>query len=132
MEQIMPVLMNPDCLDQKHRACSGDGWCKSTDQAVPCPCVCHRLDVPPTEVYKTAPNGLNELLGYQTAPWQSPDEFRTADTTGPLPPLAYMGCCSSIVRLTRTSPGHYTGTETHLDHCPDTGAFLLPETKEDS
>lgn len=40
----MTVLMNPDCLDQKHRACSGDGWCESTDQAVPCPCVCHQLD----------------------------------------------------------------------------------------
>lgn len=39
----MSILMNPDCLDLKHRACSGDGWCESTDQAVPCPCVCHTI-----------------------------------------------------------------------------------------
>lgn len=45
-------------------------------------------------------------------------------------PLAYMGCCSSIVRLTRTSPGKFTGAETHLPHCPDIGATFLPETKE--
>lgn len=49
----MSVLMNPDCLDEKHRACSGDGWCDATDQAVPCPCDCHQ----PAEHYDQCPCG---------------------------------------------------------------------------
>lgn len=89
----MTVLMNPDCLDQKHRACSGDGWCESTDQAVPCPCHCHQLDQP-------APIGVNL-------------------------------CCGRTFPLTRTPDG-WTGQPNHLNHCPNTGAFLMPETKEDA
>ena len=47
----MTVLLNPDCLDGKHRACAGDGWCEESDHAVPCPCVCHQPALPPPLAY---------------------------------------------------------------------------------
>lgn len=46
------ILMNPDCLDGKHRACSGDGWCEEADHAVPCPCSCNQ----PKECYPGCPH----------------------------------------------------------------------------
>lgn len=50
----MTVLMSPDCRDgDKHRACSGHGWCEQTDQTVPCPCGCHQ----PVEHYPFCPCG---------------------------------------------------------------------------
>lgn len=133
----MTVLMNPDCLNGAHRACSMTGWCESTDQAVPCPCVCHALDVPPTEVYKTAPNGLNELLGYQTLPWQSPDEFETAETIDPahLAPThtamqAKHLSGASIGKLVQYSNGRSVTTNEHL--WSPTALLLAVGHEEDS
>lgn len=37
--------MNPDCAVGKHHACNGDGWDMSLDEAMPCPCACHDLDL---------------------------------------------------------------------------------------
>ncbi len=42
-------------------------------------------------------------------------------------PLAYLGCCSSIVKLTRTSPGMFAGIETHLAHCQQAVAPFMPK-----
>lgn len=36
---IAPV--NPDCRDDKHRACGGDAWDFDTDQPADCSCPCH-------------------------------------------------------------------------------------------
>lgn len=33
--------MNPDCLDGKHPACSGDGWDFDLDEPALCTCSCH-------------------------------------------------------------------------------------------
>lgn len=153
----MTVLMNPDCLDGKHRACSGDGWCEQTDQAVPCPCSCHQKDreveafwqffkddIANAPVLTAAELGEHSMRShmhrndppradgqhYDGCPCPPCVDIRAARPEPPVP-LAYLGCCSSIVRLTRTGPGTFTGIETHLPHCPDTGATFLPETKED-
>lgn len=66
---------------------------------------------------------------YDSCPCPSCVTIRAARPDPPVP-LAYWPCCSAIVRLTRIGPDTYTGTTKHLDHCPDTGAFLLPENKE--
>lgn len=108
----MTVLMNPDCMDAKHRACSGDGWCEQTDQAVPCPCSCHQ----PRECYPCCPHPPCVAI-------------RSARPESPVP-LAYWPCCGATMQLIRTLEG-FAGKETHLDSCPDTGAFLMPKTKED-
>ncbi len=105
----MSVLMNPDCLDGKHRACSGDGWCEETDHAVPCPCECHQ----PKECYPGCPHPPCV-------------DIRAARPEPPVP-LAYLGCCSSIVKLTRTSPGMFAGIETHLAHCQQAVAPFMPK-----
>ena len=109
----MSVLMNPDCLDGKHRSCSGDGWCEVTEQLAPCPCDCHQ----PKECYPDCPCGKCQ-------------QIRAAKPEPPVP-LAYLGCCGATIQLQRI-PGGYAGTETHHTHCPDTGATFLPKTKEDS
>lgn len=116
----MTVLMNPDCLNGAHRACSTTGWCESTDQAVPCPCVCHRLDVPPTEVYKTAPDGLNELLGYPGVPLNRLSEHSiNIMATRDDPPRAdgqhYDGCpCPPCVTIRAAQPTHTAMQAKHL------------------
>lgn len=66
---------------------------------------------------------------YEGCPHPPCVTIRAARPEPPVP-LAWLPCCGAIVRLTRTGPGHYTGEEAHLPHCPDIGAFLLPETKE--
>lgn len=99
----MSVLMNPDCLDQKHRACSGDGWCEATDQAVPCPCDCHA----PKECYPGCPH--------------PPCVSIRAARPQPPPPIAFLSCCGATVQLVRTLEG-FAGTETHNAHCKETAA----------
>lgn len=37
-------LMNPDCRDGKHRACSGTAWDDERDELAACPCSCHTPD----------------------------------------------------------------------------------------
>lgn len=55
--------MSPDCRDgNKHRSCSGDGWCEQSDQAVPCPCGCHRLDISVSDACKIPDDALAEML----------------------------------------------------------------------
>ncbi|NMF27937.1 hypothetical protein [Cellulosimicrobium aquatile] len=41
LAELNSAVVNPDCRDGKHRACSGDGWDTRTDQPAPCPCWCH-------------------------------------------------------------------------------------------
>lgn len=52
--------------------------------------------------------------------------IRDAKPAPPVP-LAYFACCSAIVRLTRTGTDTYTGTATHLSHCQQAVALLLPK-----
>ncbi len=33
---------NPDCLNGKHRACSGTAWDDDLDDLCPCGCPCHK------------------------------------------------------------------------------------------
>lgn len=33
--------LNPDCTQEKHRACSGQAWDWDTDDLVACACPCH-------------------------------------------------------------------------------------------
>lgn len=56
-------------------------------------------------------------------------QIRAARPEPPVP-LAYFPCCGATMQLIRTLEG-FAGKETHNAHCPDTGAFLLPKTKED-
>ncbi|SEE83021.1 hypothetical protein SAMN04489740_2704 [Arthrobacter alpinus] len=107
----MSVLKSPDCLDGSHKACSTDGWCEATEHAVPCPCDCHQ----PQEHYEGCP--CPPCVNIRAARPQPTDPIDT-----------YL-CCGVTMRLTPI-PGGWTGQTTHLDHCPGTGAFLLPETKE--
>lgn len=99
----MSVLMNPDCLDGKHRACSGGGWCEDNDQPAPCPCECHG-----------GPVGAEHFPGCPCGACQNVRAARP----GPPVPLAWLPCCGATVTLQRT-PNGYTGTETHTNHCED-------------
>lgn len=42
-EEEPGIVMNPDCRDGKHQACSGQGWDISVEKLIVCPCVCHTL-----------------------------------------------------------------------------------------
>lgn len=57
----MSVLMDPDCLDGKHRSCNGGGWCEATDRLAPCPCECHGGPVG-TEHFPGCPCGACQNL----------------------------------------------------------------------
>lgn len=91
MENAMSVLVNPDCLDGKHRACSGDGWCEETDQAVPCPCDCHQQ----------VPTAMDWMLA-------------TAINMGVDP--AKISAHSANLMATRNDPSRADGQ--HYDGCP--------------
>lgn len=40
----MTAPVNPDCRDDKHRACGGDAWDFDTDQPADCSCGCHAAE----------------------------------------------------------------------------------------
>lgn len=37
----MVAPLNPDCRDDKHRACAGDAWDVEQDASTGCACHCH-------------------------------------------------------------------------------------------
>lgn len=107
----MTVLMNPDCLDAKHRACSGDGWCEQTDQAVPCPCECHG-----------GPVGAEH---FPLCPCGACQNVRAARPDPPVP-LAWQPCCGKTLTPT-PAPNGWHITNNHHTSCPHWVAFPMPK-----
>lgn len=40
-EVAVVAPLNPDCRDEKHQACAGDGWDLEKDEPTTCHCDCH-------------------------------------------------------------------------------------------
>ncbi|MFJ4174020.1 hypothetical protein [Microbacterium sp. NPDC089696] len=55
-----PVL-GADCRDEKHAACIGDAWDVLRDEATPCTCFCHHVEL--SVVEQGYVETLSEILG---------------------------------------------------------------------
>ncbi|MEV4735537.1 MULTISPECIES: hypothetical protein [unclassified Microbacterium] len=55
------VVLGADCRDGKHAACIGDAWDILRDEATPCTCPCHHVELSETERIHVAV--LEEILG---------------------------------------------------------------------